>query len=118
MAPGTAPVVQATEADELGLLHKVVPPEQLMPEALALARELANGPQVAMRLLKKTMYNALELSFEKACDDIATVTGITDHHPDTRGAIQAFREKRAPRFNEWIEKKAAKAAARAAKAKL
>ena len=31
-----------------------------------LARELANGPQVAMRLLKRSIYNAAEQSFEKA----------------------------------------------------
>ena len=95
-------IVDAAEADELGLLHKVVEPEQLLPEALALARELAEGPQVAMRLLKKTVYNAAELSFEKACDDNATATAITDHHPDTHGAIAAFREGKPAVFNEWL----------------
>jgi len=64
-------IATADEAHELGLLHCApVAPEELMNETMTLARELANGPQVAMRLLKKTLYNSLELSFEKACDDI------------------------------------------------
>lgn len=98
-------IATADEAYELGLLHCApVPPEALLDEAMSLARELAAGPQVAMRLLKKTLYNSLELSFEKACDDIATATAVTDHHPDASGAVQAFREGRPAVFNEWLDK--------------
>ena len=39
--------------------------------AMALARELAEGPQVAMRLLKRSIYSAAELAFPHALDDIA-----------------------------------------------
>ena len=74
------------------------------PRALELARELADGPQVAMRLLKRSLYNAAQLTFELACDEIAAKTAISDHHPDAREGVRAFREKRAPRFNRWLEK--------------
>ena len=49
-------LVEAAEALELGLVHEVVEPDELMPRAMDLARELANGPQVAMRLLKRSLY--------------------------------------------------------------
>jgi 2-(1,2-epoxy-1,2-dihydrophenyl)acetyl-CoA isomerase len=69
-----------------------------MERTMALARELAAGPQVAMRLLKRSIYNAAELSFAHACDEIAAKTAISDHHPDAREGVAAFREKRQPRF--------------------
>ncbi len=93
-------IVDAAEALALGLVHEVVPPEQLMDRAMELARELAEGPQVAIRLLKRSVYNAAEMTFAQALDDIASKTGISDHHPDAREGMAAFREKRKPRFNQ------------------
>ncbi len=95
-------IVRAQEALELGLVHEVVPQEQLVERAIALAHELANGPQVAMRLLKRSIYNAAEQTFAHALDDIAAKTAISDHHPDAREGIAAFREKRTPRFNQGM----------------
>lgn len=96
-------IVSAEEALALGLVHEVVPPERLLRRALELATELANGPQVAMRLLKRAIYNAAEMTFLQALDDIAARTAISDHHPDAREGVAAFREKRPPRFNQWLE---------------
>jgi 2-(1,2-epoxy-1,2-dihydrophenyl)acetyl-CoA isomerase len=96
-------IVPATEALELGLVHEVVPAAELDARAMALATELANGPQLAMRLLKRSIYNAAESSFAQALDDIAARTAISDHHADAREGIAAFREKRAPKFNAWLD---------------
>ena len=96
-------VVDGAEAQELGLVHEAVEPEQLMARAMELAHELAQGPQVAMRLLKRSVYNAWEMNMMEAFDDIATKTAISDHHPDAGEGIAAFREKRAPHFNQWLE---------------
>jgi 2-(1,2-epoxy-1,2-dihydrophenyl)acetyl-CoA isomerase len=97
-------IVGAPEALALGLVHEVVPDADLLPRALDLARELADGPQVAMRLLKRSLYAAAELSFEQSLDEIAAKTAISDHHPDSREGVAAWREKRKPRFNRWLEK--------------
>lgn len=96
-------MVEAEQAHALGLVHEVVDDAALEDSALALARELAQGPQVSMRLLKRSIYNAAELSFAHALDDIAAKTAISDHHPDAREGVASFREKRAPRFNAWLE---------------
>jgi 2-(1,2-epoxy-1,2-dihydrophenyl)acetyl-CoA isomerase len=98
-------IVSADEALALGLVHEVVEPDRLMDEALALARELAEGPQVSMRLLKRSIYLAAELTFEQSLDEIAAKTAISDHHPDAREGVAAFREKRTPRFNRWLEER-------------
>ncbi len=92
-------IVTGREALELGLVHEAVPSGRLLDRALELARELAEGPQVAMRMLKRSIYNAAETSFAGALDDIAAKTAVTDHHPDAREGIAAFREKRKARFN-------------------
>ena len=96
-------IVSAAEALELGLVHEVVPAGELTNRTLDLARELANGPQVAMRMLKRSIYNAAEMTFAQALDEIAAKTAVTDHHPDAREGMKAFQEKRTPRFNQWIE---------------
>ena len=95
-------IVSADEAMSLGLVNDVVDDDELRAETQKLAMELATGPQVSMRLLKRSVYQAAELSFEQACDEIAAKTAISDHHPDTKEGVSAFREKRAPIFNQWL----------------
>ena len=95
-------IVSADEALELGLVNQVVPGNKLRETARQLAMELANGPQVSMRLLKRSVYLSAELSFEQACEDIAARTSMSDHHPDSKEGVASFREKRSPSFNEWL----------------
>ena len=96
-------IVPAEEAHELGLVHEVVEPDALEQAAMDLATELAKGPQVSMRLLKRSVYNAAEMSWERSLDEIAAKTAISDHHPDSREGVTAFHEKREPTFNAWLE---------------
>lgn len=96
-------IVSAQEALNLGLVNEVVPHDQLMERTMELAQELANGPQVAMRFLKKTIYNAAEMTIHQAMDEIASKTAVSDHHPDSEEGVKAWREKRAAQFNKWLE---------------
>ncbi|HEY5647367.1 MAG TPA: enoyl-CoA hydratase/isomerase family protein [Pseudomonadales bacterium] len=96
-------IVDAGEALELGLVHRMVPTAELEAAAMDWATELANGPQVSMRLLKRSIYNAAELSWSQALDEIAAKTAISDHHADAREGVAAFREKRTAKFNAWLE---------------
>jgi 2-(1,2-epoxy-1,2-dihydrophenyl)acetyl-CoA isomerase len=98
-------IVNAQEAMNLGLVNSVVPDNELRTEVTALAQELANGPQVAMRMMKRSVYQATELTFDQACDEIAAKTAVTDHHPDTKEGVSAFHEKRTPEFNAWLNNK-------------
>jgi len=96
-------IANADRALELGLVNEVVAPEELIPRAMALATELANGPQVAMRLLKRSLYRAADTDFATALEDIASKTATSDRHSDAHEGIMAFREKRKPEFNRWLK---------------
>ncbi len=91
-------IVTGEEALNLGLVHEVVDGDRLMDAAMEMAREFADGPQVATRLLKRSIYLAAELSMDQSFDEIAAKTAISDHHPDAREGGMAFREKRKPNF--------------------
>ena len=52
--------------------------------------------------VKRSIYNAAELTFTQALDEIAAKTALSDHHPDAVEGMKAFREKRAPRFNQAL----------------
>ena len=92
-------IVDAQAALELGLVGELVEPAELMDRTMTLARELAAGPQVAMRMLKRALFVAAESSFERACEDIAVRTAIVEHHSDAHEGKAAFQEKREARFN-------------------
>jgi 2-(1,2-epoxy-1,2-dihydrophenyl)acetyl-CoA isomerase len=96
-------IVDGETAHELGLVHEVVPDDRLMDAALELARELAEGPQVAMRMLKRSIHLAAELTWGQSLDEIAAKTAVTDHLPDAREGAAAFIEKRPAQFNGWLE---------------
>lgn len=96
-------IVDADEALALGLVSEVVDADELEARAMELATEFANGPQVSMRLLKRSVYNAAEMNWEQSLDEIAAKTGISDHHPDAREGVRAFHEKRQAKFNDWLE---------------
>ncbi len=95
-------IANAEECLDLGLVHEVVPNDDLQTRAMAFATEIANGPQVATRLLKRSIYNAYDLSWEQSLDEIAAKTAVSDHHADAREGGLAFREKRTPDFNAWL----------------
>lgn len=96
-------IIDGEEAHEFGLVHEVVDDDQLMAATMELATELANGPQVSMRMLKRSIHQAANMTWEQSLDEIAAKTAITDHLPDAKEGGAAFREKRQPTFNAWLE---------------
>jgi 2-(1,2-epoxy-1,2-dihydrophenyl)acetyl-CoA isomerase len=108
-------IVGAEEALKLGLVNEVVERGALNDRAMGLARELANGPQAAMRMLKRSLYVAADASFAEALEDIASKTPITDFMRDTTEGMDAFLEKRAPQFNEPFDYETLRATHRAMK---
>ena len=54
-------VLDAEGAERVGLVHKAVEPERLMPEALSLAAELAKRPPLSVALIKKCVLEGSEL---------------------------------------------------------
>jgi enoyl-CoA hydratase/carnithine racemase len=60
-------MIDGVRAKELGLLTELVAPEEVMPRAMALARELAALPRTALSLTKRRFREATQTEFDAAC---------------------------------------------------
>lgn len=90
--------VDAVRCEALGLVNRVVADEQLRSDALAWAHALADGPGMALSLMKQNLNDALVLDFPSLLDAEAERMVESSGTADHREAIRAFVEKRAPRF--------------------
>ncbi len=94
----TGDLVSAAEADRLGLVNHVVPAESLMADAMAMARRLADGPAVAIRLNKRLVNKELEMRVAQLYDLSVAFEAISIETADHREAVDSFLTKRAPTF--------------------
>jgi enoyl-CoA hydratase/carnithine racemase len=94
----TGEVIDAAEALRLGIVSRVVPPEELMPTVHALARRIAAGPPVAIRLAKHSLYANAERDLKSALEVETFAQNICFDTEDAREGIRAFVEKRDPVF--------------------
>ena len=94
----TGDMIDADEALRIGLVGRVVPHEQLIDEARALAARLAAGPPLALALAKAAVYRGLDSDLHAAFDYASTAEAITLSSEDHVEGIKAFRERRAPTF--------------------
>lgn len=94
----TGDTIDADEALRLGIVARVVPPDELLPASLALANRIAEGPPVAIRLAKQALYQSAGGTLR---DALAREAFNLNHCMETEDAaegLQAFLEKRAPVF--------------------
>lgn len=91
--------IDAATAEKYGLINRVVPPEQLMAEAMSWARRLADGPAFALGLTKELLNAELSSDLTNALDNEARAQAICMQTQDFREAYLAFTEKRPPRFS-------------------
>ncbi|MBM7583567.1 enoyl-CoA hydratase/carnithine racemase [Bacillus pakistanensis] len=91
-------IIDAHEASKIGLITKMVSHEELMVETNSLARRLADGPQQAIRLIKRTVYQGLKTDLRTSLDMVSSFMGIVTEHPDYKEGLSAIIEKRKPDF--------------------
>ena len=94
----TGRILNAQEALEFGLVSRVVPDDELMPTARALAREIAvNSAPVSVALTKQMLYQFLtETDIERAEQINHEYFAWTGKQPDAREGVISFLEKREP----------------------
>jgi len=93
-----ADIIDAAEAERLGLVNKVVAPEALDDAVAEWARRLAAGPPIALAQSKRLLDNSFSVTLEQAVDDEGRAQTINFVTADTAEAIAAFLEKRSPHF--------------------
>jgi enoyl-CoA hydratase/carnithine racemase len=94
----TADFIEAPEAERLGIVNRVVPADRLAEETFALARKIADGPQVPIRMIKRLVYQSLRLDLRTHLDLVSSHMAVVRDTEDHREGVQAFKEKRAPKF--------------------
>jgi enoyl-CoA hydratase len=94
----TGKMIDASEAQTIGLVNKVVPPEKLQEEAKTLAAEILKNGQVAIRLVKSAINAGLDTTLEKGLAYEAETQGLAFSTEDKNEGLTAFLEKRKPKF--------------------
>jgi len=94
----TADTVDAQTALLWGLVSKLVSSEKLMDEARALGARICRQPPDVLRMTKKLMREAQSASFETIMEMSAAMQALAHTTADHREALEAFFEKRPPRF--------------------
>ena len=94
----TGKIIDADEADRIGLVNRVVPSDKVMEEARLLAEQIAGGPSVAMGMSKISIYQALDSDLNAALDYEAFAQSICSQTEDAKEGVLSFLEKRDPVF--------------------
>lgn len=94
----TGDMIDAAEAHRIGLVNRVVAPDQLMPAAKAMAATIAQKAPVAARYILDAVANGADMAFADAQDHEATLFGLVASTEDMREGTRAFLDKRKPSF--------------------
>lgn len=94
----TGDVVTASRALELGMINSVVPDEQLMAQALAMAERLAQAPTVAIGKIKELMQASATNDYRNQLELERTTQIQAGQTKDFKEGVAAFIEKRPPKF--------------------
>ena len=94
----TGDVITGQQAAELGIANHVVADELLMETALNLAAKIAAKPPIAVKLIRRTVYQSQNIDLKTALDLVASHMGVVMMTQDHQEALAAFREKRPGNF--------------------
>jgi 2-(1,2-epoxy-1,2-dihydrophenyl)acetyl-CoA isomerase len=94
----TGDMIDAQEAERIGLVTMVVPHEELMIATMELAEKLAKGAPLAIQRSKRAIYDGLGTDLEEALKHAGSVVQELNQTADHKEGARAFVEKREPVF--------------------
>lgn len=94
----TGDVLTPQEALKIGLVNRVVPHDRLMEETMTLAEKISNKPPLAVRMMKRAVYQAQSTTLRAHLDYISSQLALLSETEDHQEAARAFIEKRVPVF--------------------
>jgi 2-(1,2-epoxy-1,2-dihydrophenyl)acetyl-CoA isomerase len=93
------PTLSAAEAAELGIVNRVVPDDEVLTEARALARQLAGGATRALAATKRLLWDGIGSTVEARLPDESRTVSELSGTADAREGLAAVIEKRRPKFS-------------------
>jgi len=97
----TGDIIDAREAERIGLVNRVVKAEALMKETKELAQRVASGPRVAVQFTKRALYRGmLETDLQAQVDYELYLNTLCFSTDDFKEGVRSFLEKREPVFKE------------------
>ena len=94
----TGRTIGADEAKEMGIVNQIVPHDELLDEAKKLAKKLAAGPRVALRMAKNVMNDSINMTLEQLLDLEPHAQAICFQSEDHKIGVNAFFAKEKPQF--------------------
>jgi enoyl-CoA hydratase/carnithine racemase len=94
----TGDVIDATEAERIGLVSRVVPHDELMSAAWELATKIAKNPPIAMRYMKEGLRKALRNDVQEIGAYVGSSLAYLFTTEDHREGALSFVERREPVF--------------------
>lgn len=94
----TGDVIEAPEAERIGLVSRVVPHDELMPAALEMARKIAANPPIAMRYMKEGLRKSVHAGMEEMGAYVGGSLAYLFTTEDHREGALSFVERREPVF--------------------
>jgi enoyl-CoA hydratase/carnithine racemase len=90
----TGDMIDAAEAERIGMVNRVVPHEQVLDEAYILAAKIAAQPPVAVQLIKRAAYQSATVDLRTSLDLVSSHMAIVTETEDHLEAVKALLEKR------------------------
>ncbi|OAT85287.1 enoyl-CoA hydratase/isomerase family protein [Desulfotomaculum copahuensis] len=94
----TGEMISAREAYRIGLVNRVAPGEKLLAETYCLADRIAAGPPLAVRMIKRAVYQGLKTDLRTSLDLISSHMAIITETADHQEGVEALLEGRKPDF--------------------
>ena len=94
----TGRIIDGPEAHRLRLVSRVVPHDELLPTAMALANEIASNPPLAVQRLKAGLRTALDPDWDELGRWVSSSLAELFRTNDHQEGVAAFLEKREPRY--------------------
>jgi enoyl-CoA hydratase/carnithine racemase len=94
----TGDMLDAKEAEQIGLVTMVVPHAELEITSIELAEKLAKGPPLAIQRAKKAIYDGLTMDLDANLRMVSPIVQELNRTQDHKEGARAFVEKREPVF--------------------
>jgi len=92
-------VLEANEAERIGIVNKVTDHDDLIESTLKFARRIGNGATYSMSLIKKLVYKSLDTDFEESLRLAGPAQDLARLTKDHKEGVASFIEKRPPEFS-------------------